>query len=148
MERTILGFEQDDEGEWKLLLDCGHQRHLRHDPPRETRPELFEVASREAAVGGKIPCGLCAQRQIPEGARVYKCTPTFHADTVPAGLLKDHSLKKGTWGRLVVLNGCVDFHEGAHSWKVTAESDFVVLPEVLHHLVLAGPVTLRIDFLR
>ena len=148
MERAILSFEQDEEGQWTVLLECGHRRHLRHDPPRESRPELMDVASREAAVGGMLHCGLCAQRRIPDGAEVYKSTPTFDTDTVPVGLLSNHSLKRGTWGRLVVLHGGVEFHEGNRSWTVTPESDFVVLPEVVHHLVLTGPVTLRVDFLR
>jgi tellurite resistance-related uncharacterized protein len=72
----------------------------------------------------------------------------FSADSVPAGLLSNHSLKRGTWGRLVVLHGVVEFHEGKESWTVTPGSDFVILPEVVHHLVLAGPVSFRVDFLR
>jgi len=32
MERLILGFELDAQGEWVAELACGHRRHVRHYP--------------------------------------------------------------------------------------------------------------------
>lgn len=148
MEREILGFEQDDQGDWRARLDCGHKRHLRHDPPRESRPELLQEQSRQAAVGGLIFCGRCAQRMLPEPAQHYKSTPTFDQDSLPAGILRNHSLKRGTWGKLIVLNGEVTFHEGQEQWVVTPQAAHVILPEVVHHLEVTGPVSLRVDFLK
>ncbi len=148
MLRTILDFEVDEEGDWRVLLDCGHRRHLRHDPPREMRPELSDPARRQTTIGRKIECGRCAQRMVPDGASVYKSTPVFTRETLPQGLLSEHSLKKGVWGRLAVLEGSVVFCEGESRRSLTAGDTWTVLPEVVHHLDPVGPVTLRIDFLR
>lgn len=146
MERTILAFETDEEGEWRVRLDCGHARHLRHDPPREYRPDLSDPEARRAAIGRSIDCGRCSQRLLPDGARRYKSTPVFTEATVPKGLLKDHSLKAGVWGRLVVLRGSLKFHEAAEQWTIDSSKEWYVLPEVLHSVEMIGPVSFRIDF--
>ena len=33
MERQVTGFHQDEEGHWVAELECGHNQHVRHDPP-------------------------------------------------------------------------------------------------------------------
>ncbi|MCA9777674.1 MAG: DUF3565 domain-containing protein [Candidatus Eremiobacteraeota bacterium] len=148
MQRTILQFEQDEDGEWRVILDCGHKRHLRHEPPRESRPELSDPLARRAAVGKAIECGRCRQRLLPDGMVVYKSTPEFSDETVPAGLLKDHSLKTGVWGHLVVLEGSLRFCEGDLRVEVGPETLWYILPEVIHNVELSGPVRFRVDFLR
>ena len=148
MERAILEFEKDEDGEWRVLLDCGHKRHLRHEPPREVRPELADPLAREQAIGQTIECGRCVQRVLPDGAEVYKSTPVFDQDSVPAGLLRDHSLKVGVWGRLVVLEGSIKFLEGDLNVTVSPETEWYVLPRVVHNVELIGPVKFRVDFLR
>lgn len=146
MQRTILEFETDEDGEWRVLLDCGHKRHLRHEPPRESRPELCDPAARASAVGKSIECGRCEQRLLPDGMEVYKSTPVFTEESVPAGLLKDHSLKKGVWGRLVVMDGELRFCEGGVGTVVKPETLWYILPEVVHNVELSGPVRFRVDF--
>ena len=146
--RTIVSFDKDDEDDWRVLLDCGHRRHLRHDPPRESRPDLVDPERRAAALGKRIECGRCRQRLLPEEAEVYKSTPIFTQETLPSGLLANHSLKAGVWGRVVVLEGSVAFCEGATREELTQGDSWTVLPEVVHHLELSGPVRLRVDFLR
>ncbi|PYU03922.1 MAG: hypothetical protein DMG34_11865 [Acidobacteria bacterium] len=32
-ERKILGFHQDEHRDWVADLECGHTRHVRHNPP-------------------------------------------------------------------------------------------------------------------
>ena len=148
MQRTILQFEQDEEEQWRVVLDCGHKRHLRHDPPRENRPELSDPRTRESAVGKTIDCGRCVQRLPPDDMKVFKSTPVFTEETVPAGLLKDHSLKSGVWGRLVVLEGSLRFCEGDLRVEVGPETLWHVLPDVTHFVEVVGPVSFRVDFLR
>lgn len=148
MQRRILGFFQEAPNEWVVSLDCGHRRHLRHEPPRETRPELCEPEARQKLLGELIDCGRCQQRLVPDEAEVYKATPVFDESTVPKGLLKDHSLKVGTWGRLIVVSGSVEFHEAGSVTLLTPTQPGVVLPQVVHHLHLIGPVSFKIEFLR
>ena len=38
MQTRIAGFHVDDEGQWVAELECGHTRHMRHDPPWQVRP--------------------------------------------------------------------------------------------------------------
>ena len=44
---------------------------------------------------------------LPPGAQAYKRTPVFTQDTVPAGLLRDHVTREGTWALIHVLEGVV-----------------------------------------
>ena len=61
MQRTITGFEQDEEGHWVALLSCGHRQHMRHKPPFIERPWVIEPRSRNAKIGEAIECPLCDQ---------------------------------------------------------------------------------------
>jgi len=148
MKRKILSFETDQDKEWRVVLDCGHRRHLRHDPPRETRPRLDDPEARQAVVGRRIECGRCAQRLVPDGAEIYKSTKVFTEESLPQGLLQKHSLKQGVWGSLEVLEGSVIFCEGEERETLEKGESWTVLPEIVHHLKLKGPVKLRINFLR
>ena len=38
MQRKITGFHLDEEGHWVAELECGHNQHVRHDPPYVERP--------------------------------------------------------------------------------------------------------------
>ena len=59
MQRLIIGFRRDAVGDWIAELDCGHARHVRHNPPWEDRPWVLHEESRRAHVGIPLPCGLC-----------------------------------------------------------------------------------------
>jgi hypothetical protein len=37
MDRRIPGFHQDEESFWVAELECGHQQHVRHNPPMTLR---------------------------------------------------------------------------------------------------------------
>jgi hypothetical protein len=38
MQQPIVGFHQDDVGDWVADLACGHTQHIRHQPPWVNRP--------------------------------------------------------------------------------------------------------------
>ncbi len=40
---TVNGFEQDEVGDWVMLLSCGHRQHVRHQPPFINRPWLSRI---------------------------------------------------------------------------------------------------------
>jgi hypothetical protein len=61
VERAIVGFHQDPEGEWVAELACGHQRHVRHEPPFYPRPWVLEAEGRRQSLGAPLECRLCAQ---------------------------------------------------------------------------------------
>ena len=60
MQQPIVGFHQDDEQHWVAELACGHNQHVRHDPPWTRRPWVITVAGRNAALGRVLECRKCA----------------------------------------------------------------------------------------
>jgi hypothetical protein len=61
MERTIVGFHQDDAGDWVAELSCSHGQHVRHNPPFRVAPWVLDDAKRAARVGSGLDCRLCDQ---------------------------------------------------------------------------------------
>ena len=61
MERRITGFRQDEEGQWVAELECGHTRHVRHDPPWKEREWVLTEESRRAHLGTVLECAWCDQ---------------------------------------------------------------------------------------
>ena len=60
VKRRVLGFHEDDEGQWVADLDCGHTQHVRHDPPWQVRPWVTTPEGRKAHLGMELECLLCA----------------------------------------------------------------------------------------
>jgi hypothetical protein len=59
MERRIVGFHQDNEGQWVAELECGHGQHVRHDPPWQVRPWAATAAGRASWLGQYLECRTC-----------------------------------------------------------------------------------------
>jgi Protein of unknown function (DUF3565) len=59
VERLIVGFHQDDENHWVADLDCGHTRHVRHQPPWQNRPWVLTEEGRSKFIGEKLNCVKC-----------------------------------------------------------------------------------------
>lgn len=87
---------------------------------------------------------------IPENCRPYKKTPVFTEETVPAGILKDHATKAGTWGLLSILEGSLEYVVPAknHRQVLTPDTRAVIEPEVLHHVKPLGSVRFFVEFWR
>lgn len=68
MNRRITGFHLDDEGHWVAELECGHNQHVRHNPPWTNRPWVITPAGRQNALGRVLNCKKCetgAPRDFP-----------------------------------------------------------------------------------
>ena len=59
VDRQIVGFRQDKEGEWIAELECGHSQHVRHTPPWQERPWALTPEGRAGRVGTWLLCRLC-----------------------------------------------------------------------------------------
>ena len=68
IEREIIGFHLDDEQHWVAQLVCGHNQHVRHDPPWQSRPWVITEHGREQALGSILACVKCASGE-PADAR-------------------------------------------------------------------------------
>ena len=91
-------------------------------------------------------------KALPEDVKVYKRTPPFSQDSIPAGLLKSHATKAGTWGKICVTKGellyvieATDSLE-AESIELSPSLFGVVEPEVIHHVKPLGDVDFYVEF--
>jgi hypothetical protein len=59
LERGIVGYHQDGEGQWVAELECGHDQHVRHLPPWENRPWVMTPEGRASRIGVRLNCKKC-----------------------------------------------------------------------------------------
>lgn len=85
---------------------------------------------------------------IPEAAKPYKQTAHFDEKTVPAGLLGDHRLKSGTWGRIVVEEGRLEYTCDRGVFILRPDVVGIVEPEIVHHVKPQGNVRFYVEFLK
>ncbi len=150
MKRTITGYHRDAERDWVAELDCFHNQHVRHKPPFTLRPWVESAAGREAHLGHALDCVLCDRGELPDGLEPYRRTPEFTERTVPAGLLKHHATKRGVWGRLVVLEGALEYvvEEPVQQARLLAGGEHaIIVPEALHAVRPRGAVRFYVEFL-
>lgn len=58
-ERRIVGFHRDEEGHWVAELECGHGRHVRHEPPFRVRAWTQSAEGRAGMLGVRLACRKC-----------------------------------------------------------------------------------------
>lgn len=89
---------------------------------------------------------------LPANAVYYRTLGPWSAEEIPEGLKGQHQLKTGSWAVIKILRGTIDFAwvDEATESALTLESgmELTVPPQVLHHLVLTGPVELALYFHR
>jgi len=66
MKQAIVGFHPDDEGHWVADLACGHNQHVRHNPPWELRPWVVTPEGRASRIGALLNCVKCDERAPPD----------------------------------------------------------------------------------
>ena len=59
MDQSIVGFHQDAEHDWVARLACGHNQHVRHNPPWTQRPWVVTPEGRAKVLGQSLPCRKC-----------------------------------------------------------------------------------------
>ena len=66
MDRKIIDYHQDEEGDWVAELDCGHGQHVRHDPPLRSREWVLTEEGRNSRLGAEIQCRKCDEDAGPD----------------------------------------------------------------------------------
>lgn len=61
MQQAIVGFHQDHEGHWVAELACGHNQHVRHNPPLSDRPWTQSAEGRASKLGLTLNCVKCEE---------------------------------------------------------------------------------------
>ncbi|MGH8195038.1 MAG: DUF3565 domain-containing protein [Woeseiaceae bacterium] len=71
MQQRIVGFHQDEEQHWVAQLACGHNQHVRHNPPWTHRPWVVTAEGRAQVLGRLLACVKC-ETDAPEDMRPEK----------------------------------------------------------------------------
>ena len=88
-------------------------------------------------------------KNLPDNVVAYQRTNLFTQDSVPPGLLKNHSTKEGVWGLIQVENGQLEYTiENKEIHILTPEKSGVVEPTVTHHVKPLGEVLFSVEFYR
>jgi hypothetical protein len=71
MNRKIVGFHRDEEQHWVAELECGHNQHVRHDPPWTIRPWVITPEGRTRALGRTLACRKCDEAMSTESPEPF-----------------------------------------------------------------------------
>ncbi len=139
MQRSITGFHLDDEQVWVAELECGHNQHVRHEPPWQLRPWVLTEKGRQDFLGARLGCALCDRRELPAGAKLKHRTPRFDETNIPAGLRSKHNTKVGVWAGINVLAGELEVRtqEPFESTERLHKGDVSIMPPGVEHEVSA-----------
>jgi len=66
VQRPIVGFHQDEHGDWVADLSCGHGQHVRHKPPFWTREWTQTAEGRASRIGMDLDCVRCESGEPPD----------------------------------------------------------------------------------
>lgn len=59
VQRAIVGYHEDENGDWVAELACGHLQHVRHEPPFYPRAWVLRAEGRQQQLGKPLECRLC-----------------------------------------------------------------------------------------
>lgn len=63
MRQPIIGYHKDENNDWVAELACGHNQHVRHNPPWTIRPWVTTQTGREKHLGNKLDCKKCDRNE-------------------------------------------------------------------------------------
>jgi len=149
MNRAIVSFRADDQGDWVAALSCGHRQHVRHRPPFEVRPWVLDHETRRSRLGSLLSCPLCDRAELPDKLRLVQSTPRWDEHTMPARFQRLHRLAEDTWGRITVHRGQLRFTSRGEvdvDGILDSPATQAIPPGLDYSLGMNGPVSLSIDF--
>ena len=88
-------------------------------------------------------------KELPTDVAPYKNTPTFSETTIPGALLKSHTTKAGTWGKIVVLEGALRYRilePQLEQVELSPNKHGVVEPTIAHEVEPQGKVSFFVEF--
>jgi tellurite methyltransferase len=150
MERRIVGYHVDDQGDWVAHLDCGHRQHVRHRPPFSPRPWVTSAEGRASRLGAPLECPLCDRYELPERLE-YLRTSEWDERSMPQGLRRAHRLGEGIWGLLRVQSGTLSFRMAGRQPELAdlgPGAAQAIPPGFEHDVTPAEAIRFSVDFLK
>jgi Protein of unknown function (DUF3565) len=68
MKQSIIGYHKDEEDHWVAELACGHNQHVRHNPPWTERDWTKTPEGRQSMIGFQLNCVKCDEHAPPDQA--------------------------------------------------------------------------------
>ena len=90
-------------------------------------------------------------KTLPANVKPYQRTNIFTRETIPAGLLRDHQLKTGTWGKIQVSKGTLMLTilgEQTETVELNKNQPGIIPPQVLHQVEAKNDVEFFVEFYR
>ncbi len=90
-------------------------------------------------------------KSLPTNVVAYKKTLEFNEMSVPKGLLKAHQTKENVWGKIVVIEGELQYtiiEPEIETIVLTVNNYGVVEPTILHEVKPLGKVKFYVEFYR
>jgi hypothetical protein len=66
VQQPIIGYHKDEQGHWVAQHSCGHNQHVRHDPPMMVREWVTTQSGRDALLGHELNCKKCDEHAPPD----------------------------------------------------------------------------------
>tara|TARA_R110002072_G_scaffold534_6_gene3999 strand:+ start:174026 stop:174301 length:276 start_codon:yes stop_codon:yes gene_type:complete len=90
-------------------------------------------------------------KELPKNVEVYKKTNVFDENSIPKGILNDHSTKPNVWGKINIVEGKLLYvvqSNPVEKVELSVEKFGVVEPEVRHYVKPLGKVKFFVEFLK
>lgn len=88
-------------------------------------------------------------KTLPTDVTAYKKTPEFDETSIPKGLLKAHQTKEGVWGKIVILEGQLEYKINEPEIEITIldqHNHGVVEPTIFHEVKAVDHVKFYVEF--
>ncbi len=88
-------------------------------------------------------------KQLPSDVVPYKRTPIFDEQSVPKGLLKEHQTKESVWGKIIILDGKLQYtiNEPENESIILDSGNVgIVEPTIRHEVRPLGKVRFFVEF--
>ena len=66
MMQRISGYHRDEAHHWVAELACGHNQHVRHEPPWMRREWVTTEQGRESMLGFELQCVKCDEKETED----------------------------------------------------------------------------------
>jgi len=86
---------------------------------------------------------------LPDGVKPIRRTAEFDESTIPKGLLKAHNTKAGVWGKIVVLEGLLQYtiNEPVEEIVILEVGKMgIVEPTIRHEVKALAAVRFYVEF--